>query len=996
MSRRAIRLNRSVAALCVLSSLWVLPVSAADAVRIRGADHAGYSRLVFEWPRAVEYQAQVAGEEVIVTFKADGDLSAQAISRIRLGRVGTPSITRENGQTVLRFKAQPGVGIHHYRSGGKIVLDVKDSAQKTDATKTGAKKADAAKPASPAAKTAKPQQAAQTTVEDDFLNGQLSELKATAAADAKARAEAKKRQEEADRKSRQEFERALAAASANADGKAIQGKVEPIGKGIALRYQFPAIVPAAAFARGDTLIIAWSGDHAITHAPMEKATGDRVRTVERLSVGGSTVLRYRIRPGLGVGFRRDGTLWSLELKDQDVLPREAIQLVRQSDPVAGVRLFAPVPEPGIPVELMDPTDNRPLILVPVSSASAGYLEASTYPGGTVLRSVQGLAVKPSNASVRAVRHANGIAFIGLEATSAELATRGYFTRDDGTVGRARLIDFPKWAGNKKIPFADRKGELLHALSMAKPAEQQEQRWQLAQFYLGNGMAADALGVLERMLQIEPDLKNAPVFRAARGVARLKLHHLNDAYEDLGHPILDNEPEALLWRSLALEAMGRPQEALEAYATGADVIQLYEAEQRAQFRLAAVRADMALGGGAIAKRDLAGLEKPQYSAEIRAEAAYWRGVLAARANDRAKAAAEFTVAQSLGGRRIDAMAALALTEDELARKSITAQDAIDRLDRLRFAWRGDDFELALLERLGELYLEVKDPRSALTALRQAVNYFKPSPRTRAIADRMTDVFRNLFLEGGADEMSPAQALGLYYDFRDLTPLGAEGDTMIRRLAERLVNVDLYDRAASLLEHQVKYRLEGVPQAVVASQLAMIHLMNDAPDEAIGVLRATRQRVMPDDVRMERNRIEARALLELGRADEAEAILERDTSAESKMLMVDVYWKAKDWTRHAEALKAVMPPAGAKLDKDGRRLVMRAAVTAAMLSDEAGLAALRRSYGAAMKGDSLGAAFDIITAPGGEGASNISNLSDALKDINRIDAFIQNYKAAFRGA
>src|SRR5690606_12637897 len=161
-------------------------------------------------------------------------------------------------------------------------------------------------------------------------------------------------------------------------------------------------------------------------------------------------------------------------------------------------------------------------------------------------------------------------------------------------------------------FADRKGELLHALSMAGPEEQQEHRWQLAQFYLGNGMAADALGVLERMLQLEPDLKNAPVFRAARGVARLRLHHLSDAYEDLGHPMLDHEPEALLWRSLALEAMGRPEEALAAYATGADVIQLYEPEQRAKFRLAAVRADMAQGGGAIAKRDVDGLDKPEYS------------------------------------------------------------------------------------------------------------------------------------------------------------------------------------------------------------------------------------------------------------------------------------------------------------------------------------------------------------------------------------------------
>jgi len=262
--------------------------------------------------------------------------------------------------------------------------------------------------------------------------------------------------------------------------------------------------------------------------------------------------------------------------------------------------------------------------------------------------------------------------------------------------------------------------------------------------------------------------------------------------------------------------------------------------------------------------------------------------------------------------------------------------------------------------------------------------------------MTEVFRNLFLDGGADAMAPAQALGLYYDFRDLTPLGAEGDTMIRKLAERLIDVDLYDRAASLLEHQVKYRLEGVPQAVVAARLAMIHLMNDAPDQAIGVLRATRQRVMPDDVRKERNRVEARALLELDRADEAEAILEGDTSPEAQMLMADAFWKMKDWKRHAEALKAVMPAAGTKLDKDGRRLVMRATVTAAMLSDEADLAALRRSYGAAMKGDALGAAFDIITAPDGQGAANLSSLSETLADIDRIESFMRNYKAAFRGA
>ena len=988
MNRRPLPLSRSIAALCVLSSLWVLPAAAADAVNIRGADHAGFSRLVFEWPRAVAYNARVAGDEVVITFQADGDLSLEAIRKLRLNRVGAPTLARENGRTVLRFKAAKGAGLHHYRSGGKIVLDVKD--------------AGAVQKSKPAATARAVKAENAEAAKDEFVLQQLEALKAKAAEEAEARKKAREQarkqaqEEAAGPLARLQLEEALREADAQHSGRTIHGKVEPIPQGVAIHYQFPDITPAAAFARGNTLIVAWSGQYEVNNPALEAATGDRVRRVEPLSAGGATVLRFRIRPGIGIRLRRDGTMWSLELKDREVLPRETIQFTRQRDPVAGVRLFAQVPEPGLPVEIIDPTDNRPLILVPVSSASAGVLDLRSYPGGTVLRSIQGIAVKPASRTIKAVRHSNGVAFLGMEATTAELATRGYFTRDDGTVGRARLIDLSAWADNSRIPFAQRKADLLYALSIAKPDDQQERRWELARFYLGNGMAADALGVLERMVQLEPDLKNAPVFRAARGYARFRLHHLSDAYEDLGHPILDNEPEALLWRTLVLEAMQRPAEALAAYAVGADVLALYEPEQRAQFRLAAVRADLALDGGAIAKRDLAGLEDPHYSAEVRAEAAYWRGVLAVKGGDRTKAAAEFTVAQNLGGRRINAMATLALTEDELARKSISAKDAIDRLDRLRFAWRGDEFELSLLERLGDLYLDINDPRSALTALRQAVSYFKPSPRTRAIADKMTDIFRSLFLDGGADAMPPAQALGLYYDFRDLTPLGAEGDSMIRKLAERLVNVDLYDRAASLLDHQVKYRLEGVPQAVVASQLAMIHLMNDAPEQAIGVLRATRQRVMPEDVRKERNRVEARALLELDRADEAEAILEGDTSTEAQMLRADAYWKGKEWRKLVDTLKPMLPKAGQTLDKDERRLVMRATVASVMLSDNAGLAQLRASYGAAMKGDALGSAFDIITAPDGQGAASLSGLSETLSDIDRIETFMKNYKAAFRAS
>ena len=37
--------------------------------------------------------------------------------------------------------------------------------------------------------------------------------------------------------------------------------------------------------------------------------------------------------------------------------------------------------------------------------------------------------------------------------------------------------------------------------------------------------------------------------------------------------------------------------------------------------------------------------------------------------------------------------------------------------------------------------------------------------------------------------PIQALALFYDFKDMTPIGAEGDQMVRNLVRRLVDVDL---------------------------------------------------------------------------------------------------------------------------------------------------------------------------------------------------------------
>ena len=133
--------------------------------------------------------------------------------------------------------------------------------------------------------------------------------------------------------------------------------------------------------------------------------------------------------------------------------------------------------------------------------------------------------------------------------------------------------------------------------------------------------------------------------------------------------------------------------------------------------------------------------------------------------------------------------------------IKPAEAIDALEQLRYRWRGDALELSTLRKLGNLYFAQKRWREGLGVLRVAALNFANTDLGREAQDDMRHAFADLFLRGKADAMRPIEALSLFYDFIELTPIGADGDEMIRRLSDRLVAVDLLAPAEQLLDHQV---------------------------------------------------------------------------------------------------------------------------------------------------------------------------------------------------
>jgi hypothetical protein len=228
------------------------------------------------------------------------------------------------------------------------------------------------------------------------------------------------------------------------------------------------------------------------------------------------------------------------------------------------------------------------------------------------------------------------------------------------------------------------------------------------------------------------------------------------------------------------------------------------------------------------------------------------------------------------------------------------------------------------------------------------------------------------------------------------MGRRGDELIRRLADRLVSVDLLDQASELLQHQVKHRLQGATKAHVATRLAMIHLMNHKPDRALATLQATRIAQLSDTLRRRRLLLEARALSELKRPDVALEVIANLKGREADRLRADVLWSAHRWAHAAEKIELLL---GSRwrdwqpLDAVERADVLRAGIGFALGEDAIGLSRLRERYGAKMAKGPDSRAFDVITGPIGASAPEFQSIAASIGSMDTLEGFLRDMRAGF---
>ena len=264
--------------------------------------------------------------------------------------------------------------------------------------------------------------------------------------------------------------------------------------------------------------------------------------------------------------------------------------------------------------------------------------------------------------------------------------------------------------------------------------------------------------------------------------------------------------------------------------------------------------------------------------------------------------------------------------------------------------------------------------------------------------MTTIFRRLFLEGEADRMDPVEAVAIFYQYQHLAPIGADGDRMIRRLADRLIAFDLLDPAAELLQHQVSSRLrEPLARARVATDLAIVYLMDRRYEDALNAIRTSRVAGLPEAVVDERYLLEARALSELGRHDQALELISADQSEAANRLRADVAWTRRDWATAGRRLEGILGnryAADEPLDLSEQADVMRAAISYSLARDMTGARRLGERYGPAMDQTDQAAAFALLTDDDARaGSARFSDLATRIASIDTLEAFIEPFRDRF---
>lgn len=917
------------------------------AVAVRAGEAAEYTRIEFVWPARTPYRLESSGNRAVLRFEGPGevdlrDLSAsppRLVEQIRGGNDASGlavSLLIEDGASARAWDDEDG---------RRVVLDVLPAGHAT-----------------PASLAALADTGAEEAAEPDAAEGIETQM--------------------------------ATRPDPVPESGVVRVRLSRAGNDALLHFEWAHLPGLAVFRRPDAVWLVFDAAADLDLAELANAPRRHVRGHQLVRGDDYVALRIEAPEASLPDPVAAGATWTVALRDSVDQPSRPVVLMRETLPGQPARLRIGQEGASASVRVDDPVMGDSLLVLTADGEKSGVLLPYRMVEANILASVHGVAVQPLADDVQLTVRGGGADL--TRPGGLTLSRSGGLALAEGAAAPASpgFADLAAWRGGD-----DFQAGLSLALRNASGGEAGE-LLNLARFYLGWELAAEALGAARLAAEADAELAASPELRVVNGIAMMMMGRLSRAEVLLSGAALNEDTAVQPWRGLTAARRSDWAEARRRFDAAEGSSFFFDPVWRARVQAAYARAAAETGDIATALRALDQIDPALDDPQARAEAEFATARVAALSGRNDEAISRFGALADGPWVPIQAAALLNQVRLELAEGRVPPTQAAETLASIALRWRGDDTELEAARLLGELYAASGRYGEALEVMSHARLRQPGSPAARRLANDMDALFRRLFLDDEAARMSPLEALALYNEYASLTPQGADGDRMVRRVADRLVAVDLLDPAAQLLQHQVDNRsMPAQARARIASDLAVVYLMGRRHEEALRTLRATRVTGLSAELVAERRLLEARAMAGVGRAEHALELVGDDDSQPARRLRADIAWEQRDWAGAARGLEAVL---GARwredcpLNETDARDVMRAAIAYALAGDSSSLERLEARYGTAMAATRHRGGFALVTSElPGPGDRRLAELVSSLASRGTMDAFLAGFARRFEG-
>jgi hypothetical protein len=700
---------------------------------------------------------------------------------------------------------------------------------------------------------------------------------------------------------------------------------------------------AAAFQEGDTTYVVFDERRPIDMAALK---GDPVfgqASVQTLPNG--TLIGLPLPPSLSVAIAQTPQGWRIE----------ALATAPKPQPIAAIytagRLTMPAEQAADVVSLADPDTGATLLIGTQRRPGQAVTSARRNVEFISRPTVQGVVIEPLSDAIVLKTTPTGFT---LGTASGDLALSPPNASMDGLMDAANLTRQLNFSPLHPDELMRHLTQQVSEAAMTQPLARGPKHRAAAESMISLGMDAEAESLLRIAAGQDPKEAASPATTALTAIAALLAGRTAEA-DGLDDPRLTGTDEIALWRGVrqAIRDPGSPT-AAAVFATTAPLAAQYPAAIRD--RILPLILETMIQGGEIAPAARMLDQRPD---DPRLAYAQALRVQADGETDRALAMLD---ALAAGHDQFDrARAALRAIELRLAAGKLDKSRAADAMDKLLYAWRGDDRDLSLRQRVAELRVQTGAGRAALSTLRQAEADFPE--QAPAVHERLKDTFGRLIRDQGIKTMAPLDLVSLVDENADLIAGPDDEEAIAQTLADRLLDLDLPDRARPLLEKLMRSAASDVARARLGAALATLASREKDDTGALAMLDASEGSGFPADLVEQRAVLRATAMARHGDPQGAVAVLAAVRTGPAAAARGQILENANDWAAAAQAWSdcaSLTVPASGPLDAPGTQTILRLTTATARANDDAGLAALRGKYADRIGAGPLGDMFRLLTA------------------------------------